>query len=656
MLANVAYGLGSGPLVITNPTMSGQVVSMEAGGTLVLSVPNTVKDHVYKIQQTYPADGSYLTLTSGGGTLEIPAFRVNSPGQHLITITEMNGPFAYTFAVNAASVNGSPMMASHTGLFSNKTQAPAGPLSESVSVVPTLVDNTTTICAGGTVLVSVNNSQSGHVYRLKQTNPPQTGYDEVTGNGGTITFPPYPVVNTGPGQGSPIVTVEDRNGTYSFSFVVLIVPQPVAPTLTVTPATGSICAGNDVYATLNTAGSGGYNCSDSYEYSINGGAWNPYTLGTHISTTTAGITSISIRAKRSDAEGRSCYAENVYSWTVISHVHNVTIGHEGQYCTIQAAINAAFSGDELHVDAGTYVEDVIVNKSLTIYGPNYLIDPVTGVWGPSAIAMPATNDPEEGVLWDIEASNVIIKGMEFNGDNPDLSGGYAVGTADVNTSEGIMNGPVWYGPFAQIDHLTIENNVFQNFDYQAVYLEVALGSNHSWNYITHNKFINMWEGIQTYAIFSDMSDNRFEGCDRAISTHGTNVACDPAFVPRISYNYIVPTWKTTYSRNNAIWVNYRRGTAPDLSVDHNTIDCSDPSMAGQNYFGFYALTITDDRKVTFSDNVIMVAGNCNIGLYMSSCPSHNVPWSEGLDTSTGSTTTESLLSTRMQRGVPKIHG
>ncbi|MBK7695427.1 MAG: hypothetical protein IPI30_14235 [Saprospiraceae bacterium] len=51
--------------------------------------------------------------------------------------------------------------------------------------------------------------------------------------------------------------------------------------------------------------------------------------------------------------------------------------HNGanNYCTIQDAIDAAVNGDIITVDAGIYAENVIVNKQVTILGPNANNDP-----------------------------------------------------------------------------------------------------------------------------------------------------------------------------------------------------------------------------------------------------------------------------------------
>ncbi|MBK7375304.1 MAG: hypothetical protein IPJ02_07055 [Chitinophagaceae bacterium] len=297
------------------------------------------------------------------------------------------------------------------------------------------------------------------------------------------------------------------------------------------------------------------------------------------------------------------------------------------YATIQSAINAAGNNDVLQVCAGTYAENIVVNKPLDIRGPNYTINPNTGTRVAEAIIMPAVNDPENGVLIDVEASNVSFKGFLLNGDNPGITGGVNVGGADVNTSAGMQNAPIWSGPFTQVNHLDIQNNIFYNFDYQAVYLEVDYNTNQSFNYIRNNRFENMWEGIQTYAMHTDISDNVFVDVDRALSIHGTNVAADAGFVPRISNNDVSISWKITnpaYTRNVGIWVNYRSGTAPALSVDNNTIHYLVAPPAGKTWIGFYGLTLTDNRVVTFSNNTIDGQNNANTGYYFSNVPSNNV--------------------------------
>ncbi|MBK7030916.1 MAG: hypothetical protein IPH45_17660, partial [Bacteroidales bacterium] len=166
--------------------------------------------------------------------------------------------------------------------------------------------------AGGTVTVSVNNNISGHRYRFRQTNPSGgPASQEITSGGGTITYIPVSPTE----QPYSIWTVDDRDGDFAQSFNIYVVNDPIAPVLTLSHAAGTICAGPDIYATQYSAGTDGYNCIDSYEYSVDGGlTWSAYTLGSNISSTLFQIPSIQIKAKRADSQGRGCSAENVYIW------------------------------------------------------------------------------------------------------------------------------------------------------------------------------------------------------------------------------------------------------------------------------------------------------------------------------------------------------
>ncbi len=67
-----------------------------------------------------------------------------------------------------------------------------------------------------------------------------------------------------------------------------------------------------------------------------------------------------------------------YTWPV----HNVTQSID--YQTIQAAVDAANSGDVIQADAGTYDEDVNVNESLTLLGAGASSTTIRGVIGGSS--------------------------------------------------------------------------------------------------------------------------------------------------------------------------------------------------------------------------------------------------------------------------------
>jgi parallel beta-helix repeat protein len=294
--------------------------------------------------------------------------------------------------------------------------------------------------------------------------------------------------------------------------------------------------------------------------------------------------------------------------------------------TINKAISLATTGNNIWVDAGTYVEDVAIDKAVNLYGSNYDVDP-NGLdpRNEETRIIPAHNSPYDDALISVESSNVSIKGLYLDGDNPAITGGEDVMGADVNMSDGIQNGPT-YGTYYQIDHLNIENNIFRNFTYDGVFIRTTFGVDRAFNYIHHNYFENMWEGIQTYAIQADISDNKFISVNRGLSIHAVNVATDPLFVPRIANNDVTIDWTNPYNNFEiGIWVNYRSGSAPDLDVTNNTVTCPVGSIpAGKNFSGLYVMTISNDRKVTFAGNIVNGNGICNTGLYAGNISSNNV--------------------------------
>ncbi len=104
-------------------------------------------------------------------------------------------------------------------------------------------------------------------------------------------------------------------------------------------------------------------------------------------------------------------------------VHDVT--QDTYFSTIQAAVDAAANGDVIDVAAGTYVENVVVDKSVTIAG--------AGVG--NTIVLPAVSNPNPCTgsslcggaasnVFLVQADNVVIHDLTVDGDNPALTAGY----------------------------------------------------------------------------------------------------------------------------------------------------------------------------------------------------------------------------------------
>ncbi|MBK9321067.1 MAG: T9SS type A sorting domain-containing protein [Bacteroidetes bacterium] len=159
------------------------------------------------------------------------------------------------------------------------------------------------------------------------------------------------------------------------------------------------------------------------------------------------------------------------------------------FCSIQAAINDAqtLNGHTLTVSAGTYAENVIVNKSLSILGPNAAIDACSGSRVAEAIVVSAVADIDFAEIFHVAASNVTISGFTIDGDNTALTSGFtSTNGADIDAAEGVT---VYE---TGINNLTVSDNIIQNLSYFGVTLyDYPAGVPSSGHVITNNKIQNL---------------------------------------------------------------------------------------------------------------------------------------------------------------------
>jgi parallel beta-helix repeat protein len=140
-----------------------------------------------------------------------------------------------------------------------------------------------------------------------------------------------------------------------------------------------------------------------------------------------------------------------------------------RYDKIQEAVNAANPGDTINVRPGTYEENVLVNKRLTIQGSGGrpVVDPVNDL---------AAGSPAYG--FNLQANDIVIRNFqigEFDSvTDPD-------GTVGINTSK-LFSG-------YKIQNNIIEENVF------GIYLNTATSGNVKQTEVTGNIIRNNNEGL-----------------------------------------------------------------------------------------------------------------------------------------------------------------
>jgi len=128
-----------------------------------------------------------------------------------------------------------------------------------------------------------------------------------------------------------------------------------------------------------------------------------------------------------------------------------------QYNTIQEAVNAATAGDTIKVKPGTYAENVRVNKTLSIKGPEA---PLSKYLDPSKAAI--VDPVDDGILsnpavaFDLVANGILIEGFTI---------GEFDKAADADGNVGIRTSSAFSG--YQIEENVIENNTI------GIYLNTA---------------------------------------------------------------------------------------------------------------------------------------------------------------------------------------
>jgi len=148
-------------------------------------------------------------------------------------------------------------------------------------------------------------------------------------------------------------------------------------------------------------------------------------------------------------------------------------GHVWQtdaFAAIQAGIEAVEPGGIVTVSAGTYPEWLTITKSLSLHGPHVGVNPnVVNVRvdpGSEARIIPPQHETTlpAGMLITVKANNVTIDGFTLDGDNPLLSGGEALNSADANAASGIGTRDV------HVEGLLVAHNIIQNLRCDAVSL------------------------------------------------------------------------------------------------------------------------------------------------------------------------------------------
>ena len=133
-----------------------------------------------------------------------------------------------------------------------------------------------------------------------------------------------------------------------------------------------------------------------------------------------------------------------------------TIHVPGDYATIQAAIDAASSGDTVLVGPGTYPEAILIdNKSVVVQS--------TG--GPAVTTIDGTTSPTAATVWAFPGVSPVLRGFTITGGTSNVvwvaGDGYNGGDGLIEGNR-IVDAPGARGVWAQYSDATIRGNLISN--------------------------------------------------------------------------------------------------------------------------------------------------------------------------------------------------
>lgn len=274
------------------------------------------------------------------------------------------------------------------------------------------------------------------------------------------------------------------------------------------------------------------------------------------------------------------------------------------FLTIQKGIDSVSPNGTVHVAAGTYVEDPVIDKALTLLGPNATINPNTGTRVAEAIILPAYSapDPDEPceLMTYIEVSGVTIKGFTFDGDNPALTSGVMIGTADVDACEIIAS-------YEGVGNIVIENNILKHATYSGIdlynYTNPAATAG---NYIQNNLIQNIGETTYNWGIgillynnfYADVTGNVMEGVRLGIQT-GNYYLANPGTTGSISNNEI-NAWALGIFHN--LWYS----AASNMPVSGNTINAVSYPDYSTKWNGMLVTSFAGAANTSITNNIITI--------------------------------------------------
>ncbi|MBS1770192.1 MAG: right-handed parallel beta-helix repeat-containing protein, partial [Acidobacteria bacterium] len=293
------------------------------------------------------------------------------------------------------------------------------------------------------------------------------------------------------------------------------------------------------------------------------------------------------------------------TWYVSTTGSDSNTGTAGcPFATIQFAVNAASNGHSVNVAAGSYYENVLVDKSLDIGGAvGTVVYPamVGNVCSPGSLCSGASN------VFLVRANNVTIHNLTVDGDNTGIGSG-------IDARNGII-----------VDHNsgTFTNLEVHDVTVQNIWLRgIMQGSGGTFNF-HDNTVSNVQSDPASIGIFGfgghgSIQNNTVSGCNDAIASNqgiGGNLEISGNTVTNSGSGVHVDNWNgggTVTIHDNTVSSGMAYAYGIWAFASYAPITIADNTISGQYVGLMHAGTRAPAGVVTFSGNEV---SNCDYGLY-----------------------------------------